>query len=259
MSTIADTTDWISGMALDRDVICRIRFCPSDKGIHFVRNDLPGRPKITCGIAEAKFDRRWTSLKSNDVWVRNVEHVLAAIVGMKIDSIVIETQTESMPILGGGSCFPFCDLISKIGIVGHQTVGRLDRPIFNQFPGKRWIAAFPANKISISYIFDVIGRNEKITGFAEYCNARAFPHFADSRTYYLRSEQRTIKKILSSARKGFIVLDNDSPRATVIEATRHKILDFIGDMVAFSGRFITGRYILVRTGHKHHLEFMSSI
>jgi UDP-3-O-[3-hydroxymyristoyl] N-acetylglucosamine deacetylase/3-hydroxyacyl-[acyl-carrier-protein] dehydratase len=65
-------------------------------GVRFVRTDLPGRPEVLVRPGNAHFDPlagRRTILQQGDVQIHTMEHILAAVAGLEIDNLVIETTT----------------------------------------------------------------------------------------------------------------------------------------------------------------------
>ena len=59
-------------------------------------------------IIEADVDyvttvERGTTITKNDVNISTIEHLLAAVVGLQIDNILIQIDSEEVPILDGSS------------------------------------------------------------------------------------------------------------------------------------------------------------
>src|SRR6266542_4451489 len=77
-----------------------------NSGVRFVRTDLPGRPSVEVRPENAHFDPRAgrrTILQQNGVQIHTMEHVLAAIAGIGLDNVVIETDTMEIAELEDGS------------------------------------------------------------------------------------------------------------------------------------------------------------
>jgi len=92
-------------------------------GIVFRRVDLPGKPFIPVHVAHRKNISLRTSLvKSafnkenlNNPCVEMVEHVIAALVGMRVDNCEIQATSAEMPAMDG-SCLPLTEAIEKVGV-----------------------------------------------------------------------------------------------------------------------------------------------
>jgi hypothetical protein len=82
----------------------RARFlpAPADTGIVFRRVDRPGAPSTPARISEVTGSERRTTLGSES-GVTLVEHVLAALAGLRIDNCVIELDGPEPPGRGGSS------------------------------------------------------------------------------------------------------------------------------------------------------------
>ncbi|MBE1616079.1 UDP-3-O-acyl-N-acetylglucosamine deacetylase, partial [Flavobacterium sp. SaA2.13] len=59
-----------------------------------------------------------TTITKNDVNISTIEHLLAAVVGLQIDNILIQIDSEEVPILDGSSkefieCLESCDFMDQ--------------------------------------------------------------------------------------------------------------------------------------------------
>ena len=91
---------------------------PAGSGIQFVRTDLPGRPAVDVRPENAHFDPRAgrrTILQKNGVQIHTMEHVLAAIAGLGIDNLTVETSTMEIPEFQDGSAAPIARLLCETG------------------------------------------------------------------------------------------------------------------------------------------------
>src|SRR5206468_1436440 len=68
------------------DVLLRFRPAESGSGLVFVRTDLPGRPEIAAEPGNVTSTKRRTTISANGTSVTLVEHVLAALAGLRIDN-----------------------------------------------------------------------------------------------------------------------------------------------------------------------------
>jgi UDP-3-O-acyl-N-acetylglucosamine deacetylase len=117
--TIARAVEF-TGTGLHTGETGRVTFKPAaaGSGIRFVRTDLPGRPEVDVRPENAHFDPRAgrrTILQRDGVQIHTMEHVLAAIAGLGIDNLVIETSTMEIPELDDGSAAPIARLLCETG------------------------------------------------------------------------------------------------------------------------------------------------
>jgi UDP-3-O-acyl-N-acetylglucosamine deacetylase len=220
---------------------------------------------------------RWTSLAEDSVWVHHTEHLLAAIAGAGIDNILVEMSTDSIPIVSGGSCADFYKALVEAGSTAQEAPKRvfsLQKPVFLEAelstPGnhaesvsghlKRCILGTPSESFSISYVFHVPHIDQMRIGFAEYYPAlNSFEDYISrARSYFLNCESEELSTLLSPVQHDFIVLEERSSNLIVNEVARHKVMDFIGDLMIL-GKPVTGRFVAVRSGHSHHHAFIRSL
>ena len=86
-----------------------------NSGIKFIRIDLIEKPVIEASLDNIFLTKRRTKLKNNDVIIQTTEHLLAAILCLQIDNIVIEIDSDELPILDGSSKI-YTELLKKCGV-----------------------------------------------------------------------------------------------------------------------------------------------
>jgi len=94
------------------------RPAPVSSGVRFVRTDLPGKPEVAVRPENALFDPkagRRTILDQNGVQVHTMEHLLAAVAGLGVDNLVVETSTMEIPEPADGSAAPLARLLLEAG------------------------------------------------------------------------------------------------------------------------------------------------
>jgi len=241
-----------------------------NSGIFFKRVDLPGNPIISAHISKVTSpDRRLrrTSVGENGVEVHTIEHMMAALAGLKIDNIVIEIDGEELPGLDG-SILPFIDILSKAGIK-EQNVKRkvitINSPVWAK-EGNAVIIILPDNKFSISYTLDY--HNSFISPqHIKYVeeDGNFIRGIADSRTFCLESEVEILRKMGLGKGANYdntVVVGKDGPIAHKLrsktEFAKHKILDLIGDLYLLKGALI-GHVIAIRSGHSLNIKFLQKL
>lgn len=137
----------------------RLRFLPAapSHGIVFVRTDLRQRPSIPARVDQVTGTARRTTLGQAHAEVSLVEHVLAALAGLKIDNCRIEVDAPEPPGLDG-SALGFVQALLEAGSVAQPTC----RPIYQVQrsvvvrAGKATLACHPgdADALTLSYFLD---------------------------------------------------------------------------------------------------------
>ena len=123
-----------------------LTFCPAaaSTGVVFVRSDLPGKPRIEAIVQNRINGPRRTTLVANGAAVEMVEHVLAALAGLKIDNCEVLVDRAEMPGCDGSSG-AFVEALLGVEVVALDAlrpVIRVQREIVVG-EGESWIKAEP--------------------------------------------------------------------------------------------------------------------
>ena len=256
--------------------MARIRLHPAKAGagIAFVRSDLPGQPTVRCVPENLQGMPRWTALAAEGVWVHHTEHVLAALALCDIDNALVEMDADRIPMMPGGTCAAFVAALQRAGRTpadAPRRVYRLKGPAFLLDPQNpsppapdssplqngRYVMGVPADGFAVSTVFHWTHLGELPIGFAEYelREAAPDPQLLASRSYIVESEKAQMKELLGPVQDNLMLLYPGCPTALSQEAARHKIVDFIGDLMVL-GRPVQGRFVAVRAGHRIHHEWV---
>src|SRR5438874_8030264 len=172
------------GLHSGAPVKLRILSAPSNTGIIFRRVDLDGFEVEAIGRNVARVSYA-TSLMKKGVLISTTEHLLSALVGMRIDNAIIELDNLELPILDG-SARPFVELIRKAGIRKQRrprTYVRILRALEVR-EGNKFIAVYPAERYSVSYTINfphpMIGRESLAI---ELTNGHYISSIAPARTF----------------------------------------------------------------------------
>src|SRR3954449_12509630 len=96
--TIARETDLRGvGFLFGTDVAMRFRPARADQGVVFVRTDLPERPAVRAHIRHVVPRQRRTTIQHGAASVEMVEHVMAALAGLRIDNCTIQIAAPATP------------------------------------------------------------------------------------------------------------------------------------------------------------------
>ncbi|HZG25398.1 MAG TPA: UDP-3-O-acyl-N-acetylglucosamine deacetylase, partial [Chitinophagaceae bacterium] len=107
----------ISGTGLHTGALVNMRLKPANPGFgfQFQRLDLAGQPLIKADCDLVTDTTRGTTLEEKGAKVSTIEHLLAALVGMRLDNVLIEIDGPEVPIMDGSS-EPFTELLQNAGI-----------------------------------------------------------------------------------------------------------------------------------------------
>ncbi len=267
--TLADEFE-LSGVGLHFGAIATVRVLPDStgKGRYFARTDLPGAPVIPARLECVRQTMLSTELANGDASVRTVEHLLAALAAMGVDSARIEIDGPEVPLLDGSAKL-WVEAIASVGLaeVGELAANDTQCPMPHaQLPiwvreGDAFVAALPAAETRFSYAIDfelpAIGQQWYSWVLAPSSFAA---EIAPSRTFGLAHQ---IDQLLA---RGLIKggsLDNalvcgaegwlNPPLRFANEPVRHKILDLVGDM-SLLGKFPKAHLIAYKASHNLHVQ-----
>jgi len=253
------------GLFTGEEVKLRFKPSPANTGINFVRTDIEGHPKIPASVETVSDSTRQMSLERKGVGIKSIEHLMAALAGLGIDNIEIESNGNEVPA-GDGSALLFTQLLKGTGIVP------LEKPKNTFFlkeelkvsDGDASIIALPYDKgLSLSYILDFNGSFLNRQCFEiELTEDNFSTQIASARTWGLRSVIEEFKK--KGLGKGVtddnsLILHEDGTITKPLsmtpatlrfpnECVRHKILDIIGDLY-LTNLELNARIVATKSGH----------
>jgi UDP-3-O-acyl N-acetylglucosamine deacetylase len=248
-----------------RDV--QVEFWPAaeNSGITFVRHDIGPAARVPA-LAILRVDApRRTNLELNGIRVEMVEHVLAALAGLRIDNCEVWVDAPELPGCDGSSQ-AFVEALDAAGIVEQRSPIR--QIVVNNTVrvggDDCWIEAQPPRGAGLSITFELdygphtaIGRQ---TYAVDLTPASFRRELAACRTFILnevaqamlaegRGQRVTTRDLLIFGAHGPI----DNTLRFPDECVRHKLLDVVGDL-ALTGCEIVGHVVACRSGHRLHAE-----
>jgi UDP-3-O-[3-hydroxymyristoyl] N-acetylglucosamine deacetylase len=253
------------GLHSGRKVSLSLRPADEDSGIIFIVTGSSGERMLKPAPDGVVCTGLATTLGQGDCRVATVEHLLAAIRGMGIDNIIVQTDGGEIPIMDG-SAASFVLLLKNAGIRTQSAPKRilaLKKDIVFEREDK-WIKARPARGFAVNYAisFDhpLVGRQKRRFSLSDQDFAR---HIARARTFgFLRDVEHLQKHglALGGSLENAVVLDeygvvNPEGLRFEDEFVRHKILDFIGDM-ALLDYPLWGSFSVYCSGHALNNEFL---
>ena len=277
------------GLHTGKNVTLTFKPAPENFGFAFKRADLEGSPIIEADATYVTNTQRGTCLEKNGVKIQTSEHVLAALVGLKVDNCIIELDASEPPIMDGSSKY-FVEAIEKAGVVEQEAYIKefvvKDNITYVDEESGSEITIIPSDNFCITTMVDfgtkVLGtQNATLKDVSDFKD-----EISDSRTFsflhelemlldsglikggdlsnaivYVDKEisPETIEKLKVAFNKDSIsvkpngILDNLTLHHPN-EAARHKLLDVVGDL-ALIGTKIRGKVIANKPGHFINTQF----
>lgn len=246
-----------------RDVRVEFRPAAANAGITFVRTDLPGAPSVAAHVRHTVPRQRRTTLQDGPAVVEMVEHVMAALAGLRVDNCVVAIDGPETPGCDGSS-LAFADALLGAGIVeqpgGTREVLVIDRPVTVR-DGEAILTAYPgadADRLVLAYHLDYGADSpiERQSQFVDVTPDSFRRELAPSRTFLLDSEAAALRAAGIGSRTSERDLLIFGPSGVIgnelryrDEPVRHKILDLLGDL-ALTGVDLAGHVVAHRSGHQ---------
>lgn len=281
------------GLHTGKDVCVTFKPGGENTGYRIVRIDLENRPEIPALAEYVKFVDRSSCLEKDDVQVYTMEHALAALYGCGIDNCIMELDGNEFPILDGSSRF-FVEAIEKAGTLEQKANRRYfevkEQMEYVSEDGQSRLTLLPDNEYNINLIvaYDSPYLSMQYASFSEKKDDFV-QEIAPCRTFvFLREVEYLMKQNLikgGDLENAIVIVDREVSQEEVDrlakafnhetmevkqgilnnltpyydnEPARHKLLDVIGDL-ALCGRFIKGRVIAERPGHKANTAMAKKI
>jgi UDP-3-O-acyl N-acetylglucosamine deacetylase len=269
--TLARQTE-VTGAGLLTGATVRLRFrpAPPSTGLVFVRTDLRPVQQIPARVHQVTATQRRTTLGQGQAQVALVEHVLAALAGLRIDNCFVELNAPEPPGVDG-SARAFVEALQQAGVVlqpARRTIWCVESPISVATDNATLtLHPNPCDQLIITYLLDYgphspIGRQthtERITpqNFAnELASCRTF--ILESEVLQLRQQglgmRTTTADLLVFGARGPV----DNALRYANEPARHKILDVVGDL-ALLNHDLRGHLVAYRSGHQLNIELVHAL
>lgn len=194
--------------------------------------------------------------------IQTLEHFMAVLFMLGVDSLIIELNGEEIPIVDG-SAFPFVEAILKAGIKPLQEKKKsikILKPFIIQ-EEDALISVVPDSDFRITYLIEYDHPAIESQELSLSINKENFiKQIAPARTFGFLKDVPALRAqglALGGSLENAIVLDERSiingPLRFPDEFVRHKILDFIGDLFLLNSSII-GHFKAHRAGHSLHLK-----
>ena len=247
------------GLHSGKKVIMTLFPAQPNTGIIFKRSDVKNNNIIYTSIFNVSNASYCTKLTNeNGVTVSTVEHLMAALYGLGIDNLLVELNSEELPIMDG-SAKNFVEEIEKIGFnISDQPIRiiKINKKI--TYTDCEKFITFEPNKISLEIDFEIKYKHNSILNQRNKKNIYMddLEDVYNSRTFCLFEDVEKLKKMglaqggsLNNAivLKGNEVL-NDEKLRNPNEFVNHKILDCLGD-IYLAGYRMVGKITSSQGGH----------
>ncbi len=262
----------VSGIGYITGADITLRFQPADpnNGVVFVRTDLDSPMYIPARVDLVTDTNRRTTLGSPPDCLTLVEHVLAALAGLRIDNCLVEINGQEPPGMDG-SAQAFVAALEEAGLELQQA----HRPVYapeeeiRVVDGRTTLSLFPPTneELRISYFVDY-GLDSPISPqrHSEDITPENFTNeISKARTFLLETEAKALQEQGIGSRttaSDLLVFSDRGPIENQLrfgnEPARHKMLDILGDL-ALTGVDIRGHIIGYRSGHPLNVELAKKI
>lgn len=244
----------------DRDIT--VTFQPSDpgSGLVFVRDDLPGKPRIPVSPEFRVAIPRRTSLEKDGARVEMVEHILSALTGMGVENCEIHVTACEMPGMDG-SALAFVEAFDSVGYETQDTPAKiltLSQPLtVRDAASDRWVTAQPAPKLRLEFELLYKTASPIENQSAEFMLTPEIyrREIAPCRTFVTQTEANVFQSAGLAKRATYqdlLVFGPNGPIENSVrfpnECARHKILDLIGDLALLGSRLQANLHAF-RSGH----------
>ena len=248
------------GLHTGKKVNMKIFPAEPNTGIVFKRVDLKNNNYLIPGVFNVT-DTSFCTTVSNEfgVKVSTIEHLMGALFGLGIDNVLIEIDSQEVPIFDG-SAKKFVEEINLTGIETSDVpikIIKIEKKVSIN-DGKKTMSIEP-NKISLDIDFEIKFKNQLIGNQRNLVNVYEsdLSEIYSSRTFCVYEDVENLKR-MNLAKGGSLenalvvkdnkVLNNGGLRNNK-EFVNHKILDCMGDLY-LSGYKIIGKIICSQGGHK---------
>ena len=247
------------GLHSGKKVIMNLIPASPNTGIIFKRSDLKKNNIIYTSVFNVSNASYCTKLTNEyGVTISTVEHLMAALYGLGIDNLLIELNSEELPIMDGSSK-NFVEAIENIGFnISNQPIRiiKINKKI-SYSDGEKFIT-FEPNKISLEIDFEIKYKQNSILNQRNKKNIYMddLSDIYNSRTFCLFEDVEKLKKMGlaqgGSLDNAIVLKDNEILNSEKLrnskEFVNHKILDCLGDIYLVGYRMV-GKITSSQGGH----------
>ena len=272
MEQTLGTSFELSGVGLHSGVTTQVRVLPAKpgEGRYFVRVDLPGEPIIPAKVELVSQTLLSTELAKGEAKVRTIEHLLAALVGSRVDNARIEIDGVEVPLLDGSAQI-WVEEITKAQVIPFTSSSSsfsspsLKTPIC-LMDGDAFIVAVPSSETRFTYGIDF---EYSAIGNQWYTWSPSSEKFAEAiapaRTFGLVNQIEQLRQaglIKGGSLENALVCGDQGwinpPLRFSNEPVRHKLLDLVGDL-SLLGIIPQAHFLAYKASHKLHIQLAQAL
>jgi len=255
------------GVFSGKRVKLRLEPAEVDSGVVFVREDLPGAPRIALRPENVLGTDGATVVSDGKNSVFLVEHLLSALHGLGIDNVVVRVWGPEIPLFDG-SAEVFVREVLTCGLRLQPAAKRFVEVLrpFEVRNGVGRVLFGPADElrisVRISFPHPLIGEQEISLSVNPVSYQR---EVAFARTFGFKDDllRRKAKGLLrGGSLENALVLDEEGVINGNLrvrdEFVRHKALDLLGDLFA-AGWTLRAEVRAELSGHRLHIEAVKSL
>ena len=251
----------LSGIGIHSGRPVRLTLKPSASGaVSFRRTDRGGRA-VDLDSRNIETGNR-SVLGSGSGSIQTVEHLLAVLYALGLDSLDIEVEGGEIPIFDG-SAGPLAAALVGAGVEAlseDKVCARIVRPLDVEEAGAS-LSISPDEDFRITYRIDFPHPAVGVQSISLTLTRKAFlEEIAPARTFGFLKDVTELRRkglALGGSLNNALVLDENKiingPLRFPDEFVRHKLLDLIGDLALF-GRPLLGHFQADRAGHALHVR-----
>ena len=247
------------GLHTGKKVIMNLMPAEPNTGIVFKRSDVTDNNIIYPSVFNVSSASYCTRIENETgCSVSTIEHLMAALYGRGVDNLLIDINSEELPIVDGSSK-NFVEEIDKCGLeISDYPIRIIKIEKSVEFIDGEKKIKFEPNKISLEIDFEINYKNKLISSQRNKVNVYMDdlnPIF-NSRTFCLYEDIEKLKKMDlakgGSLDNAIVVKDDEILNTEKLrnkkEFVNHKILDCLGD-IYLAGYKMVGRITSVQGGH----------
>ncbi|XOV81069.1 MAG: UDP-3-O-acyl-N-acetylglucosamine deacetylase [Aestuariibacter sp.] len=253
----------VTGIGLHKGdkVKMTLRPAPANTGVIYRRIDLQPHVDIPAR-ANAVGDTMLCTCLSNEQGhtISTVEHLSSALAGLGIDNLIVEVDSNELPIMDG-SASPFIFLLQSAGIEELSTAKRfirIKKPVRVE-DGDKWAEFIPHNGFRVDFEIDFdhpVIRQTRQRMVMEFSSESYIDEVSRARTFGFLKELEFMHAnnlALGGSMENAVALDefrvlNQEGLRYADEFVKHKILDAVGDLY-LAGHSIIGELKAYKSGH----------
>lgn len=267
--TLKDIVE-LFGIGLHTGVSTRIflRPAPPNTGIVLTRSDKKYAPSVHAlcdGVTQSYLA---TTIGCNGTGITTVEHLLAALFGCGVDNVIVDVSGPEIPICDG-SALAYVQAILRTGLEQQNEFRSFLSVVSSAayHDGDAYLEVRPADELIVTYSIEFdhpsIGYQHKSW---KYSVEKFIREIAPARTFGFLKDAEKLQAQglgLGGSLENAVIFDdtgviNSEGLRFTDECVRHKILDFLGDILLL-GKRVLGHFRIHKGGHSLHHRFLKKL